>query len=206
MAFSENLQTALIKRYGYAIVPEGRRLMTRQTQDWMMNDNRVFFYVMEGCIFGGDVEYQVEVLRPLTLITPFTCEEWNTGISRSLLFKLCEDLEIAITNTDDVSSPEWKTYQSDKLLKKLSEMGIDGWYHPVEGSTYTMEICVYRPLQKCILKNVHLPLMLQPPVYAYLGTLNAIILDAKNQERFKADLKDTQLWHCLEYVVMHQKV
>lgn len=185
----------LLEKYGKATLPVGRVLWTRKKELWTIPDSRVFFYVAQGSsTFGGSHEYKCAVIRPITLITPFCLNTNVFGRTHSLLFDLCKDLNVSVC-VDDVT-PQWKTFHSNELINRLVDLGIDGWYHPMEKSTYRMEVCLFKPSSTCLLLNE------DEPIYAFLGKANKAEIKSDLLPVFKSDLMESHVpWHCLEYLV-----
>ena len=132
----------LLDKYGSLKLLRGTELWTRKDcTHWTVPEHETFFHTARGRPLGGHHEYHVVVTRELTLITPFTATMNNRAVTN--LHEICDYFGVEGFEQDKLI--EWKQdrVKRGKLIEKLVECGIHGWYHPVEFSRLYMEILIF---------------------------------------------------------------
>jgi hypothetical protein len=135
-----------LKKYGSRELRVGTLLWTNKPQEqWDIPQHEVFFHVNtepHTLILGGEYSHQVVLVNPVTLITPFTGYAYTMYLN-TRLDELCNDL--GVSGFDDSNDIDFKEsiVRRRPLIESLLNLGIDGWYHPVENNASYMEVCLF---------------------------------------------------------------
>jgi hypothetical protein len=197
--------TYLLQKYGSVELLAGHKLWTNKDEDgWIPPDHEVFFHVKPGCVYGGRKEYPVVTSHDMRLIAPFTVQPHDLTRSISLFEDLCDELDVEGPVADDEVSWKKDFTKRKACIQKLMELGINGWCHPFQSSTFYMEVCIFHAQSMVSLSTEGRtsPTIAKIDVSLPLPKLTDTVIIKFKMDMEKVREGDATAWHCLEHLIV----